>query len=855
MNLRELVQNLDQSTNIAAQSKNLLAITDFIRNNDVPSQQLVSCWNKIVPFTSGQLRPEAYDWIKACILYHYTDCDLLRLDFFKIISSGSSDTIPQRLGLLKDLTKQGRDLRHFEHDIGGLLGRWILGEVNSKKQKDIRVELMQYVTNVIKFSYVYLSADNITQIMNGITLYFELGHLRIHCLALLDTLCRFGNLPSALLPDFLRQLCTSLMDTDCEDAAWNILKNLLVSHSASLTMNLVFEILHQNSKFDVFCVVGALYFLKRTFVEDLYQFHGTALLLNGFAQCVEKKDLHVVSALLETTLSVIYKCEDADKLNLMDWDKVVDIFEGCSWIWPLEKQPSCKIRYQIVNSSPEFNKEMDSKLLWSNTSKYLDYVDNMIEQLYLRHTVPNEVRNNVLGNVLSLSHIDIFKSERLDTILKKIILSINSENSESVLLCIYDWLMKSVCDFRIENIEYVVDVLLRSACNVFCVENQYISPIWVQQSQTIKNIGNPVKLSNNFRPGNLTTNSVVLAIKYLIKIFHLATQKHLNSISISIYTWLCRLASWNSTVHPLARTEAMNFITTVSCNNRNQILYIFDDELSTAPTILSINSRVLGNLGELSYTILPHAESIYSIVAILKYETNTQLLLSTLEKAKTYISNQAICIHNPVPIRILCETVCDLLQKEKAHKNLTDIPVGKKNDIYLSLYQISFTLFLYKGFYSKNLQDGLVYTIFNGLNKPFPISKQCILGLSLAIYELPGSSTKYLGDIIMKISQVTSSNLALPNLEFLASLASHPNLIKNLTVENYRRVFGIALSYLRNANNPYVSTFAYYVTQTWFLSLKLSDRQKFVQKIITSMIANTEAASKQELDESVELVN
>ncbi|KAJ3273845.1 Tuberous sclerosis 2-like protein [Terramyces sp. JEL0728] len=855
MNLRELVQKLDQSTNIAAQSKNLLAITDFIRTNDVPSQQLVGCWNKVLPFTSGQLRPEAFDWINACIVYHYSDCDLLRLDFYKIIAAGPSDTLPQRLGLLRELTKQGRDLGHFEHDIGGLLGRWILGEVNSKKQKDVRIELMQYVTNVVKYSYVYLSADNIVQIMRGITLYFELGHLRIHCLQFLDTLCRFGNLPTALLPDIIRQLCTCLMDVDCESVAWNILKNLLSSHSASGTIG------------------------------------------RGFAQCLQKKDLHVASALLESTLSIIHKCEDAQKVDVLDWDKLVDIFEGCAWIWPVEKQPSCRISslemavefhlfnnlfgklmqvynthlitaqkmkllQTLLNLSRNGTKQIydfiiasSSKLLWSSTSNYLEYVDCMIEQLYLKHMVPNDVRNSVLNSVLSLSHIDIFKSAQLDVILKKVILSINSENSESILLRIYDWLTKSVCDFRVENIDYVMDVLLRAVCNVFCSEDQYISPIWIQQSKTIKNIGNPIKLSNNFKPGNLTTNSIVLAIKQLVRMFHLTAQKHLNSIAVSIYTWLCRIASWNTTVHPTARNEAVNFVAAISCNNRSQILYNFEDLTNTAPTILSSNSKKFTNTDGLSFTLLPHAECIYSVIAILKYETNTSLLCNTLDKIKNYIANQAICILNPTPMRIFCETICDLLQKEKPHKNLTDIPVGKKNDIYLSLYQISFTLFLYKSFYSKSLQDSLVFTIFNGLNKPFPISKQCILGLSLAMYELPSSTTKYIGDIIMKISQVTSSNLALPNLEFLASLASHPNLIKNLTAENYKRVFGIALSYLRNANNPQISTFAYYVTQTWFLSLKLSERRRFVQKIITSMVANTDVAQKQELDESVELAS
>jgi hypothetical protein len=70
------------------------------------------------------------------------------------------------------------------------------------------------------------------------------------------------------------------MDVDCESVAWNILKNLLSSHSASGTIGRVFEILQQNSTVDAFCVVGALYFLRKTFVEDLYEFHGTAMMLN-----------------------------------------------------------------------------------------------------------------------------------------------------------------------------------------------------------------------------------------------------------------------------------------------------------------------------------------------------------------------------------------------------------------------------------------------------------------------------------------------------------------------------------------------------------------------------------------------
>ena len=108
----------------------------------------------------------------------------------------------------------------------------------------------------------------------------------------------------------------------------------------------------------------------------------------------------------------------------------------------------------------------------------------------------------------------------------------------------------------------------------------------------------------------------------------------------------------------------------------------------------------------------------------------------------------------------------------------------------------------------------------------------------------------------MKISQYTSNNLALVNLRFLAALASLPNLHKNLAFEDYKRIFGVALTYLRlnDGQSGQILALGYYVTQVWFLSLKLSERKKYVPIIATLLLANTSSSETKQPAESVELV-
>ncbi|EGG00346.1 uncharacterized protein MELLADRAFT_39743, partial [Melampsora larici-populina 98AG31] len=154
-------------------------------------------------------------------------------------------------------------------------------------------------------------------------------------------------------------------------------------------------------------------------------------------------------------------------------------------------------------------------------------------------------------------------------------------------------------------------------------------------------------------------------------------------------------------------------------------------------------------------------------------------------------------------------------------------------------------------------------------------AKACIHALSLSCHELPLSITKYLPEILRGLMRIVSSAFASVHiLELLGFLGQMPTLYANLTEEEFKMIFGIALQYITNHNQQtnsnlsmtdnnqlgddvqlafrqYVYLMAFYVISLWFVSLKLPDRRKYVRFITRKLIQACEG--KAELDEPTEV--
>jgi hypothetical protein len=318
--LRNLISELDQQNSIVSQSKTLLTIIDHFKAFEIPQQQLVGCWEKIRTFTTGQLRPEAYDWINCCLQYHYDDCDLLRLDFFRVVQD-NQDFIGPKLGILKHLTKDGRDVRNFEHDIGPLVAQWTAVEANPSRD-----DLIQFMTNLVKFSFVYINESTVLDMLRGIKSSFLNRSLRNVSLGFVDALGRYGYIPVESVEMVVEILCLGIEDTESEELAWTILKNTLASHAShsilQTTLSLLFMATNNGS-----VTVGCLKALKNMYVERLLNDHPTSAILKALKSCSVSSDIKVAHLVLECTVL----CLSTD--GYLDLDLAVLIFTETIWIW------------------------------------------------------------------------------------------------------------------------------------------------------------------------------------------------------------------------------------------------------------------------------------------------------------------------------------------------------------------------------------------------------------------------------------------------------------------------------------------------------------------------------------------
>lgn len=233
-------------------------------------------------------------------------------------------------------------------------------------------------------------------------------------------------------------------------------------------------------------------------------------------------------------------------------------------------------------------------------------------------------------------------------------------------------------------------------------------------------------------------------------------------------------------------------------------------------------------------------------------------------------------------ITMLRNYVCEQLHTNRIPS--PDLPNEiKRADIAVSLIHLLTVLISYREHFAKTEKEGIVKAFQLGLHSWNRTAKPCIHALSICCYELPGSTSKYLSGILTKLSQIiTSPVVSVHILEFLSALAKLPQLYSNFTEPDFRNIFGIAFRYIQHAKETaaqqsqrssyharaqsrettensgtdqpdlpqYVLTLAYNVLTTWFLSLRLVERPKYVSWIIRGLVLHDHSNQVDEQSEA-----
>ncbi|KAG9089925.1 Tuberous sclerosis 2-like protein [Ceratobasidium sp. 370] len=189
---------------------------------------------------------------------------------------------------------------------------------------------------------------------------------------------------------------------------------------------------------------------------------------------------------------------------------------------------------------------------------------------------------------------------------------------------------------------------------------------------------------------------------------------------------------------------------------------------------------------------LPVSAYVCIMIDLITTETDWEILSYALCHLPLQMSNKHLFCgprtRNAI-IRLLSQ-LCTVVHDDKLTKNIGSLPSGLKvTDVQGLAYHTLTTLMSYHRTFDKRLQDALLQTFLRGLNKNTTTVKPCLQALSVAAFELQPSMTKFLGEIVDKLSQIMSNpTIAGYILELLCIIGSLPSLYANFTDDNYRRV-------------------------------------------------------------------
>lgn len=496
--------------------------------------------------------------------------------------------------------------------------------------------------------------------------------------------------------------------------------------------------------------------------------------------------------------------------------------------------------------------------------KYVDVLIMFIRAFYCSPKQPSATRIEVLEIIWSSFCFDWVIDSSLESSFQKIpILLMETLVKESDIACFQkclQWFKEFIIYFDVDLINSFTEILLQCVIGVLVSHGAAVKSFWedeISRHKSIENVSEIFK-SNLFTKCDVPEGHKIEAAKTFVIMFHILTKQRASSAA-DAYHWLCAISCWISSITPSVRIIILRFLSTFSANSHYQITYNLP---SNSSTLIAHNIYSSSDSSPTLGVVLKIKEYAHAIITLLKYESSYFILQELLSIIPVDLHKIDFWKCAPLELEIMRKTVCEAILNESAAAQVTNIPATvKKTDIYLSYYRILLTLIAFHNFFSKTEHDQIVATLFFGLGRWPIIGKLCMEGLTLSIFELPNSMLKQIPAIVMKISQTTSLSMAIPNLEFLSSLARSPTLYVNFAIDDYKRVLGIALQYLRSYVNADTTTvfsqcvtqLGYHVVAVWFLSIKVSERRKYVPFVLQHMTGGT-LSKTQQLDEPVELV-
>ncbi|EPY53483.1 tuberin [Schizosaccharomyces cryophilus OY26] len=726
-------------------------------------------------------------------------------------------------------------------------------------------------------------------------------------LLLFDALVRYSSVPGSAVNDVVVILCSAFVSTfSYSKLANSVVVNLFQSHISHIVFEAVIDIL-RNLRTNVNAVRGAVrlmrfFVLQGSTIDPMATFSLSSSIKYtelplGYHESVDFEILGTVFLYLQTP-------RICSQISSVDWRRIFNILSFSSKYLPFETSETKKSHKYATAFANLYDRILDVLEIDAFTPSFIYFEEKLIAFF---HKILPLLKTSILKKLvqyidacnltcpssscwtLNLSFLykvsqtgflsDQDKANVLKTIQKTC--SLLDKNSVSEFYNVFLLpALKDLSDSEDEGlIAPLYNMLFFIHVNHSFIELEGLIPLYQQ-------------FIHSPNSGDIT---VRLATSSLVRLFYFYSDLKCKEQAFTLLSTLLSLLSNNSS--PII-TRSMCLQLFLRFRRNAQGIYLVEHlhqraSLSNAslfeesmPYIYPVSDSFINDIfvdkhhwgrssselfnekdgsGQVNDFIFPTSLLLNTYKDIFLKETEWTIFGCLVAHFPDQLSNRSLFIQSILQIRELVNVFCGMISERIAFPAAVPEDVRKAH-IMIPLLQAALMSFGYLDHFTRAEKDELVNAFLPGLEKRNEVCHICIHALLLCCYEMPVSISKHLPAILTRLSRlITKPDLSVHILEFLSSLARLPDLIANFTDADFRQVFGVSLKYIQHYNvtksgktqpndnvvikqsySSYVLALAYNILQIWFLSVRTSERKKFVPWILRGLSL---AAEGQALDD------
>ncbi|XP_063917194.1 tuberin isoform X2 [Zophobas morio] len=866
----------DSSTNTRVKTmKELTAHLSRLETNGV--EKLWSCiQDMFLREYPNDVRHATFTFLQTIIKSQFDRIYVMRAQFFRFIKHHDNpQDIAPRVDLLAALTNDGKEVEHFEEEIGPFLLNWFsdvsrVGKLN---------EFLKILDNVIKFNSPHLDEYTMTGYVKHVCVLCcntNQFPIVILCLQILGTVVAYSILPPESLSQFVGTLCRTVNIKCYCSASWKTMKNLLGTHLGHSTLYTMCRFLQEpNLKKDAGLLRGCVFYIHMALwdinsmqnlccppssvlpsvLQAVKANHPSVALevIIGIQKLINKQGLELLEPtwdiVLEIILHVIKQIELApnevpNNLTIITLHEILNTIENLIEVGNYKGSMNqfFAVIHECSRDRPETSVlkliKFQSKSIRPTESAWLQNLYNLLANYF-----KPDLRTNVRLKVLSVLEDTIqlygkvwqYEDELINHIVIPHMQNIATDDNIVVRSEVAKLLVDLCKDYNsnicVELLEILEKLLLRpmekEAVPTHSTEADFLD-ISVLVPGLIQVFGRKIhKL-----PSSHATIIFKILVDFLEKNVHKPV-KDLKPARIMIFECLLSLrADSNCRIGlPDPETKQLKF-SPYLCASYKPVEPIVTSPPATSPPLTPVCKIVH----------LPMELAFQVILTHLEIEKDWEIVKSILEKLPEMLCNKAIMLTktgNP-QINQLVKVLCSMLQNKALNLVEGVNPKEKRLEFQTTVVNVLLAL----SCYGSNLDPPHQQLLINTLTRSTAIdprcSRQSINSLTICMVDMRETMMKLLPEVLLRLSKISATiYIAMPILEFLSALSQLPTVFANFVGDQYMAVFAIALPY----TNPfkydnYIVSLAYHVISVWFLKCRLPFRKDFVKFIVSGLQTN-----------------